>query len=98
MTIPGMPPGPLPGTPGSPEWLALQATVQSSRRRGRLANGATASQVGGLEETVDVHIVPTDDQRRARMIIGVVMAVTFIAFAIVFVVVATHIMHSTQTP
>jgi hypothetical protein len=92
MSIPGMPPGPIPGSPGSPEWLAQQAMMQ------QLATNTPTGLGEGLEQTLNIHIVPTKGQRRVRLVIGVVMAVTFVAFIVVFVVVATHILHSGPTP
>jgi hypothetical protein len=100
-----MPPGPLPGTPGtpgSPEWAAQQMAQQAAqrslfRRRGITMSAAAAGAADGGED-VNIHIVPTKGQARARMIIGIAMAVMFVAFLVVFIIVAIHIVHTSPDP
>jgi len=97
-----MPPGPLPGTPGSPEWAAQQMAQQAAqrslfRRRGITMSAAAAGAEDGAQD-VNIHIVPTKGQAPARMIIGVAMAVMFVAFLVVFVIVAIHIFHGSSNP
>lgn len=102
MSIPGMPPGPIPGTPGSPEWAAQQMAQRAAqrsmfRRRGITMSGA-ATAAENDERNVNVHIVATKGQARARLIIGVAMAVMFVLFLVVFVIVVIHVLHGSSNP
>ena len=101
MSIPGMPPGPIPGTPGSPEWAAQQMAQQAAQRSVFRRRSITMSSVAGSEDgaqDVNIHIVPTKGQARARLIIGVAMAIMFVLFVVVFVIVAVHIFHGSSNP
>jgi len=51
-----------------------------------------------LRERLERAKVPTKGQAPARMIIGVAMAVMFVAFLVVFVIVAIHIFHGSSNP
>lgn len=99
--MPGMPPGPIPGTPGSPEWAAQQMAQQAGQRsnfRRRRAMSAAVAGEGDDARDVNVHIVPTKGQARARLIVGIAMAVMFVIFLVVFVIVAIHIFHGSSNP
>jgi heme/copper-type cytochrome/quinol oxidase subunit 2 len=100
MSIPGMPPGPIPGTPGSPEWAAQQLAQQAAQRSMFRRRSITMSSAGAEDGATDVniHIVPTKGQARARLIIGVAMAIMFVLFMVVFVVVAVHIFQGSNNP
>jgi hypothetical protein len=101
MSIPGMPPGPIPGTPGSPEWAAQQMAQQAAQRSVFRRRSITMSSVAGSEDgaqDVNIHIVPTKGQARARLIISVAMAIMFVLFVVVFVIVAVHIFHGSPNP
>jgi hypothetical protein len=101
MSIPGMPPGPIPGTPGSPEWAAQQMAHEVAQRSSLWSRRVTTSSVAGVDDgahDVNIHIVPTKGQARARLIIGVAMAVMFVLFVVVFVIVAIHIFHGSSNP
>lgn len=95
-----MPPGPIPGTPGSPEWAAQQLAQQAAQRSMFRRRSITMSSAGAEDGATDVniHIVPTKGQARARLIIGVAMAIMFVLFMVVFVVVAVHIFQGSNNP
>jgi hypothetical protein len=99
--MPGVPAGPIPGMPGSPEWAAQQAAQavgRSAFRRRRITMSAGVAGSDDDAQDLNVHIIPTKGQARARKIVAIAMAVMFVVFVTVFVIVAIHIFHSSTNP
>ena len=59
---------------------------------------ASAAGAEDGEQNVNVHVVATKGQERARLILGVAMAVMLVIFLVVFVIVAIHIFHGSSNP
>jgi TRAP-type C4-dicarboxylate transport system permease small subunit len=78
--------------------MAQQAAQRSMFRRRSISMSAGAAGAADGAQDINIHFVPTKGQARARLIIGIAMAVMFVAFLVVFIIVAIHIFHTSSNP